>query len=217
MTANNQTAPVPETKKRFFKSFEAKSLRKRSFLTRIADKLTAFCGSTPFLIFHIIFFSVWVSINSGYIPGLEVYDPFPYGLLTMVVSLEAIFLSIFVLVSQNRSAHISTVRDEVHMKVNLIAEEEITKILQVLAEMRTHMGIKKKDEELEEMLKRLDTKNIERSILEQLQRAEKAASSPIPKVLTYPVKKPIEIIQGANGNGKSNSKNEKSTHGVTGA
>ena len=123
----------------------------------------------------------------------------------MIVSLEAIFLTIFVLVSQNRSAHINTVREEVHMKVNLIAEEEITKILQVLAEMRKHMGIKKEDEELEEMVKRLDTKNIERSIIEQLQRADKGASSPIPKVeevLTYPIKKPIELIQNHNGNGK---------------
>ena len=204
-TANATNATVPEPKKRFFKSFEAKSLRKRSFLTRIADKLTAFCGSTPFLIFHIIFFTAWVTINSGFFPRLLTYDPFPYGLLTMIVSLEAIFLTIFVLVSQNRSAHINTVREEVHMKVNLIAEEEITKILQVLAEMRKHMGIKKEDEELEEMVKRLDTKNIERSIIEQLQRADKGASSPIPKVeevLTYPIKKPIELIQNHNGNGK---------------
>ena len=204
-TANATNATVPEPKKRFFKSFEAKSLRKRSFLTRIADKLTAFCGSTPFLIFHIIFFTTWVTINSGFFPRLLTYDPFPYGLLTMIVSLEAIFLTIFVLVSQNRSAHINTVREEVHMKVNLIAEEEITKILQVLAEMRKHMGIKKEDEELEEMVKRLDTKNIERSIIEQLQRAEKNASSSIPKVeevLTYPIKKPLEMIQNHNGNGK---------------
>jgi uncharacterized membrane protein len=168
------TQPIPESRKRFFKSFEAKSLRKRSFLTRISDKLTAFCGSTYFLVFHVIFFSVWILVNTGVVPGVAVYDEFPFGLLTMVVSLEAIFLSIFVLVSQNRSAHITTVRDEVNMKVNMIAEEEITKILQLLSEMRNHMGIKSQDEVLEGMLKRTDTGNIEQSIIEQLHRADKS-------------------------------------------
>lgn len=182
-----------EHKKRFFKSFEAKSLRRRSFLTRISDKLTAFCGSTYFLIFHVIFFTMWIVVNTGQISGVATYDEFPFGLLTMVVSLEAIFLSIFVLVSQNRSAHITTVRDEVNMKVNLIAEEEITKILQVLAEIRTHMGIKKRDEELEKMLELLDTGNIEQSILDQLQRADK----PIHKDISRPfeiLKKPVEAF-----------------------
>jgi uncharacterized membrane protein len=187
------TQPIPESRKRFFKSFEAKSLRKRSFLTRISDKLTAFCGSTYFLVFHVIFFAVWILVNTGHIPGAAVYDPFPYGLLTMVVSLEAIFLAIFVLVSQNRQASITTVRDEVNMKVNMIAEEEITKILQVLSEMRTHMGIKTRDEVLEGMLKRTDTGNIEQSIIEQLHRADK----PIRKEFTTPIemlKKPFNHL-----------------------
>lgn len=179
MAAN--TSSFEAKQKRFFKSFEAKSLRKRSYLTRIADKLTSFCGSTYFLVFHVIFFATWILVNINWIPGVEAYDPFPYGLLTMVVSLEAIFLSIFVLVSQNRSAHITTVRDEVNMKVNLIAEEEITKILQILAEMRKEMGIKRKDEELEEMLERIDTGNIEQSIINQLQRADKPIVTPIHK------------------------------------
>ncbi len=187
------TIPVNEPRKRFFKSFEAKSLRKRSFLTRISDKLTAFCGSTYFLVFHVIFFTVWIAVNTGQIPGVAIYDEFPFGLLTMVVSLEAIFLAIFVLVSQNRQANITTVRDEVNMKVNLIAEEEITKILHLLAEMRVHMGIKKKDEELEEMLGRIDTGNIEQSILNQLQRADKPIHQDISKPLDI-LKKPVKAI-----------------------
>jgi uncharacterized membrane protein len=189
----NNLEEKPLSRKRFFKSFEAKSLRKRSYLTRISDKLTAFCGSTYFLVFHVIFFSVWIAVNTGQIPGVAVYDPFPYGLLTMVVSLEAIFLAIFVLVSQNRQANITTVRDEVNMKVNLIAEEEITKILQLLAEMRAHMGIKGKDEVLEQMLKKTDTGDIEQSILEQLQRADKPISPHIPAPIDV-LKMPIHAL-----------------------
>ena len=111
--------------------------------------------------------------NTGNIPRITPFDPFPFGLLTMVVSLEAIFLSIFILVSQNRSSYISTIRDEVHMGVSLISEEEITKILSVLAEIRTEMGIKKQDKELDKTLERIDTSYLERTITEQLRRANK--------------------------------------------
>ncbi len=162
-----------EKRRQYFRSFEAKSLRSRSFLTQFADKLTEICGSTSFLVFHIIFFTVWISINTGLIPEIEKFDPFPFGLLTMVVSLEAIFLSIFILVSQNRSSYVSTIRDEVHMGINFIAEEEITKVLEVLAEIRKEMGIKKPDPELEKMLQRTDTSYLERTITEQLRRANK--------------------------------------------
>lgn len=164
---------LAEKRRQYFRSFEAKSLRSRSFLTQFADTLTSICGSTTFLVFHIIFFAFWILINTGYIPVIAPFDPFPFGLLTMVVSLEAIFLSIFILVSQNRSSYISTIRDEVHMGVSLISEEEITKILSVLAEIRQEMGIKKHDRELEKMLERIDTSYLERTITEQLRRANK--------------------------------------------
>src|SRR3989338_4653012 len=132
-----------ERRRMFFKSFEAKYLRSRSVLTQISDDLTEVCGSTPFLIFHIILFLGWITLNTNIIPGTIPFDPFPFGLLTMVVSLEAIFLSIFILVSQNRSSLVNTLREEVHLRVNLIAEEEITKILEVLADIRKEVGIKK--------------------------------------------------------------------------
>lgn len=162
-----------ERRKQFLKSFEAKSLRSRSLLTQVADDLTAICGSTPFFMFHIFFFGLWVIINRGLIPTIPAFDPYPFSFLTMVVSLEAIFLSIFVLVSQNRASYISTIRDEVHMSINYIAEEEITKILEVLAEIRHEMGIKKPDPELEKMLERIDANYIETSIAKQMERANK--------------------------------------------
>src|SRR3989304_7599013 len=186
-----------ETRRKFFKSFEAKSLRGRSFLTQIADDLTAICGSTPFLIFHVLFFAGWIAINLDYIPWVAPFDPFPFGLLSMVVSLEAIFLAIFVLVSQNRSAYISTIRDEVHMGINLIAEEEITKILEVLAEIRRELGIKRPDPQLEKMLERIDTGYIERSIMEQMARANRSIVEKMLKEIPQPIVHPATIITGA--------------------
>ena len=86
----------------------------------------------------------------------------------MIVSLEAIILSVFVLLSQNRAAHIDSLRDELHLQVNLIAEEEITKVLEILADMRAKMGIKREDPELSRMLERIDTSYIERTLQKQV-------------------------------------------------
>lgn len=205
---------ISERRRQFFKSFEAKSLRSRSTLTQISDKLTAFCGSSFFLVSHIIFFSIWIPVNLDLIKGVPPFDPFPFGLLTMVVSLEAIFLAIFILVSQNRSSYINTLRDEVHLRVNLIAEEEITKVLELLAEIRTEMGIKRKDPELEEMIERIDTNYIERSIINQMSRANKSIPEQLrkefPDILLYPVKKPVEIIHNMT-HSKDNDKHDLSS------
>lgn len=193
----SQHVQATERRRQFFKSFEAKSLRSRSLLTQLSDDLTEICGSTPFLIFHIVLFTGWITLNTGLIPGTIAFDPFPFGLLTMVVSLEAIFLAIFILVSQNRSAYVNTLREEVHLRVNLIAEEEITKVLEVLADIRGQVGIKKSDPELEAMLKRTDAGYIEQSILNQIQKAKPSLARKLADEFPYisvPLKKTAEVL-----------------------
>lgn len=207
-TQKNTNVQATERRRQFFKSFEAKSLRSRSILTQISDDLTEICGSTPFLIFHIIIFTAWIILNVEIVPGTIPFDPFPFGLLTMVVSLEAIFLAIFILVSQNRSSYVNTLREEVHLRVNLIAEEEITKALEVLAELRKHVGIKKTDPELEEMLRRTDTGYIERSILHQIERAKPSLANKLANdfpYLTSPIKKTAEAIHSVSTNNENPS------------
>lgn len=182
-----------ERRHQFYHAFEAKALRSRSILTQLADYLTATFGSTTFLFLNALFFAIWIPVNLGWVPGIVPFDPFPFGLLTMVVSLEAIFLSIFVLVSQNRSSYVNALREEVHLRVNLIAEEEITKTLKVLYEIREKIGIKENDPELEEMLARTDTNYIERSIAEQMKRANKPVFETLlkefPDLVSAPMKK----------------------------
>ncbi len=205
----NSSPSSSERRRQFFKSFEAKSLRGRSFLTQIADDLTEICGSTPFLFFHVVLFAGWIGLNTNIIPGTVAFDPFPFGLLTMVVSLEAIFLSIFVLVSQNRSSLVNTLREEVHLRVNLIAEEEITKTLEVLAEIRKEVGIKKADPELEEMLQRTDTGYIERLILHQIEKAKPSLAKKLADdfpYLTKPIQITAEAIHNAATNGETSVK-----------
>lgn len=155
-------------RKRIIRSFEAKSLANRGVSEKFADTISDFSGSITFLVVHIWWFALWIILNTHVIPGITPFDPFPFGLLTMIVSLEAIVLSVFVLLSQNRDAHVSKLREELHLQVNLIAEEEITKILELLHEMRLKMGIKNEDKELAKMLERIDTSYIERSLQKQI-------------------------------------------------
>jgi len=93
-------------------------------LQRIADWLAWFSGSMPFLISHTFWFIVWVSLNT-FIMRDKAFDPFPFGLLTMIVSLEAIFLACFVLISQNRQAEKDKVRADIEYEVNIKAELEV--------------------------------------------------------------------------------------------
>lgn len=97
-------------------------------IQRVADALAAFSGSIAFLIMHIIWFAIWVSVNTDLIPGVHAFDPFPFGLLTMVVSLEAIFLSCFVLISQNRQAAKEKIRSDVEYDANIRASLEVTQL-----------------------------------------------------------------------------------------
>jgi CRP/FNR family transcriptional regulator, cyclic AMP receptor protein len=98
---------------------------KRSVVQRSADWIAAFSGSIAFLVIHVVWFFFWIVANVGWIPGIPEFDPFPFGLLTMVVSLEAIVLSVFVLLSQNRQAEKEHVRADIEYDVNLKAELEI--------------------------------------------------------------------------------------------
>jgi CRP/FNR family cyclic AMP-dependent transcriptional regulator len=97
----------------------------RSPVQRVADWIAEFSGSITFLVLHILFFAAWVLLNLPQVPGAPLFDPFPFGLLTMVVSLEAIILSVFVLLSQNRQAAKERIRGDIEYEVNLKAEMEV--------------------------------------------------------------------------------------------
>jgi len=97
-------------------------------IQKVADALAEFSGSIPFLMLHAAWFFIWVSINMGWMPQFHAFDPFPFGLLTMIVSLEAIFLSCFVLISQNRQASKDRIRSDVEYEANIRAGLEVTQL-----------------------------------------------------------------------------------------
>ncbi|HKQ99051.1 MAG TPA: DUF1003 domain-containing protein [Pyrinomonadaceae bacterium] len=116
---------------------QQKMTQARTLGGRIADAITDFTGSMAFVYVHVIWFAVWILLNIGlvHIPGLSGFDRFPYSLLTTIVSLEAIFLSTFVLISQNRMSRASEKRAELDLQVNLLAEQKATKVLEMLDQL----------------------------------------------------------------------------------
>jgi uncharacterized membrane protein len=98
---------------------------KRTTVQKAADWIAEFSGSISFLVLHVVIFTGWIVANTGWLPGVPVFDAFPYGLLTMCVSLEAIFLSVFVLLSQNRQVAKDRIRADIEYEVNLKAELEV--------------------------------------------------------------------------------------------
>ena len=112
-----------------------------STLQRVADWIAWFSGSMSFLLINLIWFLIWVAVNTMNL-GMPAFDPYPFGLLTMIVSLEAIFLSCFVLISQNRQAEKDHVRSDIEYEVNIKAELEVAHLHEktdlIYAEMLEH-------------------------------------------------------------------------------
>ncbi len=153
---------------RAFGAIKAQHAADRTPIQAVADWLNDLAASARFLVVHVLWFGIWVLWNTGLL-GMPPFDPFPFGLLTMVVSLEAIFLSIFVLMAQKRESAIAELREEMSLQVGLRLEEEVTKTLQLVAGLYTRMGHKfAEDPELHEMLQPLDVEAIERELMLQI-------------------------------------------------
>jgi len=128
-----------------------KAARERRLQDRIADVITSFSGRMVFAYVHVVWFGVWIVLNTGSL-GVRPFDPFPYGLLTMVVSLEAIFLSTFVLISQNRLSQEAEHRADLDMHIGLLTEHELTRALQMLDAIQDKLGIENdEDSELADL------------------------------------------------------------------
>lgn len=117
-----------------------KAIREQTLQDRIANGMTSFSGSMTFFYLHIAWFFVWILLNTGHL-GLSPFDPFPYGLLTMVVSLEAIFLSTFVLISQNLFGKEAERLADLGLQTSLLTEHELTRALQMLRSIQSRIGI----------------------------------------------------------------------------
>jgi len=120
---------------------EHDALERRSPTERVSELITKFVGNTVFLLAQLILISAWILVNLGVIPGVAAFDPFPFGVLALIVSSEGVFLTVFVLISQGRMARQSDRRSHLGLQVSMLSEQELTTILQMLQKLCQHMGV----------------------------------------------------------------------------
>jgi uncharacterized membrane protein len=121
----------------------------RSRADRIADRISSFVGSMSFVYLHVVWFALWLIWNSYAGPEHWRIDPYPYTFLTFVVSLEAIFLSTFILVSQNHEEMLARRRNHLDLQINLLSEQENSQMIAMLIEIKRHLKIEGDPKDLE--------------------------------------------------------------------
>lgn len=144
--------------------------RERSLQERIADVITFFSGRMVFAYVHIVWFGAWIVLNTGRF--MTPFDPFPYGLLTMIVSLEAIFLSTFVLISQNRLGEEVERRADLALHIGMLTEHELTRVLQMLDAIQDKLGI---DNDADSELADLEMETRPEDVLAEIDRLQQRA------------------------------------------
>jgi uncharacterized membrane protein len=156
----------------------------RSRANRLADRVASFCGSMTFVWVHVFWFGGWVILNS--LPGVNHFDPYPFTFLTFVVSLEAIFLSTFILISQNHETQLSERRNNLDLQINLLTEQENTKMLRMLERIAERVGAKTDDDP---SLHVLDQATHPEKLIEQIENATEQANPNQPAAASTPTTK----------------------------
>ncbi len=139
----------------------------KSWGDRVAVFLANTFGSMWFLCASLTLFLLWITWNLNLITGLKAFDPYPFTMLTMIVALFSIILSISVLINQKREGKMNSIRQQIEFEVNIHAENEITKVLEMLHEIQKKMGINNTtDTELETMKETLDIQHLHEKLNE---------------------------------------------------
>jgi uncharacterized membrane protein len=132
--------PVKSNVERVAK-LESEVLESRTLSARCAAGLMRMCGTATFASLHVVWFTAWIAINVGAVPGVRPFDPYPFNFLTLVVSLESIFLSIWILISQNEMMRVADRRAHLDLQINMLAEQESTAAIRMLQRISERLGI----------------------------------------------------------------------------
>ena len=149
---------------------EEEALERRSSAERLADAVGVFAGSLLFIVLHLVLVIAWLLVNSGKIPGARPFDPYPFSLLGVIVAVEAVILSSFILMRQNRMMRRGELRDHLNLQVDLLAEKEITKVLQMVRAICGHMGLQDimGDKEIRELSQTTSIESLSQTLEDRL-------------------------------------------------
>ena len=148
---------------------EQAAVAKQSRGERIAQSVTQVAGGALFIAIHIAWFVIWITLNMGLVTSVQPWDPFPFSFLTLVVSLEAIFLSLLVLMTQNRLTRDADKRALLDLHINMLAEQESTASLKMLEKICKHLGIDYVAEEAQQLAKNTDVAQIAEKLEEKIE------------------------------------------------
>ena len=149
---------------------EEEALERRSSSERFADHVGLFAGSLPFVLFQLVLLLAWLLANSGEIRGVRPFDPYPFSLLGVIVAMEAVILSSFILMRQNRMMRRGELRDHLNLQVDLLAEKEITKVLQMVRAICGEMGLRDimGDQEIRELSQTTSIESLSQTLEDRL-------------------------------------------------
>ena len=152
---------------------EHDALLERTTGERISDTVTKYIGNIGFVVFHLALFVFWAVINLNLIPGVAAFDPFPFGILTLIVSSEGVFLAIFILISQNRMSRQADRRAHLSLQVSMLAEQEMTMLLKLQQKVADHFGIDVEavKQEAENLMEQTDVERLVYDLEEKLPQA----------------------------------------------
>jgi uncharacterized membrane protein len=141
-------------------ALEEGALAQRTPAECLAERIVRIVGTPGFALLHLGWFAAWILSNIGLVPWLPMYDPYPFSFLTLIVSLEAIFLSLAVLISQNRLTRQADRRAHLDLQINLLAEQESTHTVELLQRIADHLGLRRNYRDQEELTKRTDIREV---------------------------------------------------------
>jgi uncharacterized membrane protein len=149
---------------------EAKDEDRVSHINRLSEAVASFAGTNVFILLQLLAVALWVSLNSGTFTAFPAYDPYPFSLLSVIMSLEGVLLTAFVLIRQNRMSERADRRSHLDLQINLLAEKEATKAIQLLQRMSRHLGIEDKtlDPEVRELSKDTAVERLARELRDNL-------------------------------------------------
>jgi uncharacterized membrane protein len=143
----------------------------RSLSERFTDRLTQFIGSLTFVYLHVLWFTVWTLLNLA--PWRwHPFDPFPFPLLGLLLTMEAIFLATFILIGQNRQQRLADRRNHLDLQINLLAEQEVTQILKMLEALQERLGIGDHDPHVQALKQAVEPEKLMEQIEVQVEHLE---------------------------------------------
>ncbi len=158
----------------FYKRLKSYIEFEEKWADALARFLTNSFGTLRFLNLILVLVFLWIIINLGWVSGILPFDPYPFDLLMAIVQLSGIVLSIVVLISQRREGEIDEVYQKMDFEINVRAEHEVTKVLQMLQEIHEKLGIAKKDRELEQMKENIDIEEVRETVEQAMEETKKS-------------------------------------------